>query len=299
MSHQMIELVNLSRSFGANDGVHQLSLNVQRGTTLGLLGMNGAGKSTTLRMLMGLLRPDSGEARIDGLEVIRHGSQLRRRIGYVPERPTVYSWMRVSDAMQFCRQLQPSWNDSTADELLRVFRLDSGKRVQSLSKGMATKLHLLLALAHEPATLILDEPLAGLDPVVRDEFIDGVLAGICERNCTVVFSSHQIDDVQRLSDAVAIIHEGRLLLEGETQTILTETRKVRVTLETADMTFIEPAGTIRSRRNHRTCELTLHPCESGTTPAVRCTAGVVDVEVEALSLEDLFKDVVLGAEAAL
>ena len=299
MSHAMIELANLSRRFGANHAVQQLSLNVSRGTTLGLLGMNGAGKSTTLRMLMGLLKPNSGEARIDGLEVIQHGSRLRRQIGYVPECPTVYSWMRISDAMQFCRELQPNWNDSTADELLRVFRLDPGKRVHSLSKGMATKLHLLLALAHEPATLILDEPLAGLDPVVRDEFLDGVLAGICDRDCTVVFSSHQVDDVQRLSDQVAILHEGRLLLEGTTQALLAETRKLRVTLDTADVSFAEPAGTIRSRRDRRTCELTLRPCETDTIDIVRGTDGVVDVAVEALSLEDLFKDVVLGAEAAL
>ena len=293
----MIELDHLSRRFGSNEAVQELSLNVERGTTLGLLGMNGAGKSTTLKMLMGLLRPNGGEARIEGLEIIRHGSDLRRQIGYVPERPTVYSWMRVGDAMRFCRRLQPGWKDSTADELLRVFRLDAAKRVHALSKGMSTKLHLLLALAHEPSTLILDEPLAGLDPVVRDEFLDGVLAGICERNCTVILSSHQVDEVQKLSDHVAIMHEGRLLLEGGIQTILDETRRLRVTLERADLPFDPPAGTIRKRSTHRVCELTVRPCGTDTVEAVRRTQGVVDVSLDALSLEDLFKDVVLGSEA--
>ncbi len=248
---------------------------------------------------MGLLRPDAGEARIGGKEVIMHGPSLRRSIGYVPERPTVYTWMRVRDAMRFCQRLQPGWDDATADELLRMFRLDAGKRIHSLSKGMATKLHLLLALAHRPTILILDEPLSGLDPVVRDEFLDGVLAGICERDCTVVLSSHHVDDVQRLADRVAIMHEGRLLLEGEMQTLLHETRRLRLMLADTDVTVSAPRGTIRDRRDRRVREMTVRPCHAETIDAVRSVDGVVEVATATLSLEDLFKDVVLGAEANL
>jgi ABC-2 type transport system ATP-binding protein len=297
MTVPMIQLVNLGRRFGSADAVCDLSLTVPRGSTLGLLGMNGAGKSTTLRMLMGLLRPHTGEARIDGQEVIKHGPALRQMIGYVPERPTVYSWMRVSEAMRFCRQLQPGWDDATADELLRMFRLDTNKRIHSLSKGMATKLHLLLALAHRPATLILDEPLSGLDPVVRDEFLEGVLSGICERDCTVILSSHQVDDVQRVADRVAIMHEGRLLLEGETQAILRDTRRLRLTLADSNVEVAAPRGTIRDRHDRRVREMTVRSCDEETIDTVRSVEGVVQVESDALSLEEVFKDVVLGAEA--
>lgn len=296
MSVPIIELDHLGRRFGTEEAVRDLSLAIPRGSTLGLLGMNGAGKSTTLRMLMGLLRPHSGEARINGQEVITHGPSLRQTIGYVPERPTVYTWMRVSDAMRFCRGLQPGWDDATADELVRMFRLDAGKRIRSLSKGMATKLHLLLALAHRPSVLVLDEPLSGLDPVVRDEFLDAVLAGICERDCTVILSSHQVDDVQRLADRVAIMHEGRLLLEGETQAILSETRRLTLTLVDSDVNVATPRGMIRERRDRRVREITVRPCHEETIDAVGSAQGVTGVECDSLSLEELFKDVVLGAE---
>jgi ABC-2 type transport system ATP-binding protein len=205
--------------------------------------------------------------------------------------------MRVSAAMWFCKRLQPFWDDATADELLRMFRIDPGKRVQALSKGMATKLHLLLALAHRPSTLILDEPLSGLDPVVRDEFLEGVLAGICEQDCTVVLSSHQVDDVQRLADRVAIMHESRLLLEGETQSLLNETRRLRLTLADSDVRPCPPSGTIRDRRDRRVREMTVRPCNEDTIDAIRSAEGVVGVATAAVSLEELFKDIVLGAEA--
>lgn len=294
----MIQLINLGRRFGLAEAVQDFSLAIPRGSTLGLLGMNGAGKSTTLRMLMGLLRPNTGEALIDDREVIKHGAILRRMVGYVPERPTVYSWMRVGEAMRFCRELQPDWDDAHADKLLRLFRLDANKRIRSLSKGMATKLHLLLALAHQPKVLILDEPLSGLDPVVRDEFLEGALAGICERDCTVVLSSHQVDDVQRLADRVAIMHEGRLLLDGETETILSDTCRLRITLADNDVQVDVPPGTIRDRRERRMREMTVRSCDESEIEAMRHVEGVVRVESTTLSLEEVFKDVVLGAEAS-
>lgn len=296
MTQPMVQLKNLGRKFGSAHAVIDLSLDIAQGSTLGLLGMNGAGKSTTLRMLMGLLRPGTGEACIDGRSVFKHGPKLRQMIGYVPEQPTVYRWMTVGEAMRFCQKLQPGWDDASAKELLRMFRLDASKRVNTLSKGMATKLHLLLALAHRPRVLILDEPLSGLDPVVRDEFLEGVLAGICERDCTVVLSSHHVDEVQRLADHVAIMHEGRLLLEGETHTLLHETCRLRLTLADSEIRLPSPPGTIRSRCDRRVCEITVRPCHAETIDAVRNTAGVVQVQSEALSLEEVFKDVVLGTE---
>ena len=295
MTDASVQLINLGKRFGSTEAVRDLTLDIPRGSTLGLLGMNGAGKSTTLRMLMGLLGPDQGEVRIDGLDVLKHGPALRRTIGYVPERPTVYSWMRVKEAMQFCQRLQPGWDNTTAEELLQMFRLDMNQRVQSLSKGMLTKLQLLLAMAHRPTTIILDEPLSGLDPVVRDEFLEGVLAGVCER-CTVILSSHQVDHVQRLADRVAIMHEGRLLLEGETQAILHDTRRLRLTLADNDVQIAPPPGTVRDRRDRRVREITVRSCREETIDAVSSVEGVVQVEANPLSLEELFKDFVLGAE---
>ena len=298
MTAPMIQLRSLSRTFGTTHAVRDLSLVVPRGLTLGLLGMNGAGKSTTLRMLMGLLKPTAGEALIDGREVIRYGPELRQQIGYVPERPTVYSWMRVQEAMQFCKSLQPGWDDQTADKLLQMFRLDRRKPVRALSRGMTTKLHLLLALAHRPDTLILDEPLSGLDPIVRDEFLEGVLAGICEHDCTVVLSSHQVDDVQKLADRVAFLHEGELVLEGETQALLNDVRRMRVTLADSDVAFTAPRGTILCRRERRVSTVTVRACDEQLLRETSQQAGVVQVDTDVLTLTELFKDVVRATETA-
>ena len=168
----------LTRRYGPAIAVEDLHLAVPRGAVLGLLGPNGAGKSTTLRMIMGLLRPTSGSVRVMGLDPFQTPSLVRQQIGYVPETPQIYRWMTVHEVLRFCRALYAGWKDQEAELLLDTFQLPSGRRVRQLSKGMLAKLSLLIALAHEPPLLILDEPLSGLDPLARDEFLDGVLQGL-------------------------------------------------------------------------------------------------------------------------
>jgi ABC-2 type transport system ATP-binding protein len=151
-----------------------------------------------------------------GQDVLRQRADLLARVGYVPEHPTVYRWMTVKQALSFCSAVQPKWHEPTAQELLGMFRLDPKQRVRSLSKGMTTKLHLLLALAHRPEVLILDEPLSGLDPIVREDFVDGVLANLCEHECTVLFSSHHVDDVMDVaSNAVSLEELFKDLIRGQ------------------------------------------------------------------------------------
>ena len=130
----------------------------------------------------------------------------------MPETHNIYRWMRVGEVIGFCRSLYASWNDETCREMLELFRLDPRKKVKHLSKGMLVKLSLLLAVSHDPELLVLDEPMAGLDPVAREEFLDGVLRTICDRGQTVLFSTHTLDDVQRLADTVGILYDGQLLL---------------------------------------------------------------------------------------
>ena len=267
------------------------------GSTLGLLGINGAGKSTTIRMLMGLLRPNAGEVIVLGRDMFRHRADLCARVGYVPEHATVYRWMTVKQVLRFCSAIQPKWDEPTAQKLLGLFRLDPNQRVRSLSKGMTTKLHLLLALAHRPEVLILDEPLSGLDPIVREDFVDGVLANICEHECTVLFSSHHVADVQRLADRVAIIHEGSVLVAAETESLLRDTRRLKVTLAEAHCHPAPPSGTIYQRQNRRLWELTVMPFNEEAARALQAADGVTDVQSSAVSLEDLFKDLIRGREA--
>ncbi len=203
-----IELWGLTKTFGRTAAVNNLTLKIERGSTFGLLGPNGAGKSTTIKMLMGMLSITTGGACVLGIDVEENPTRVKDVVGYVPETHHIYRWMRVGDVIGFCRALYTTWNDQTCREMVELFRLDLNKKVKHLSKGTLVKLSLLLAVAHDPQVLILDEPVAGLDPVAREEFLDGVLRTICQRGQTVLISSHTLEDVQRLADTVGILYEG-------------------------------------------------------------------------------------------
>src|SRR3989304_3363939 len=202
-----IEIVGLTKRFGRTVAVNNLSLTIPRASTYGLIGPNGAGKSTTIKILMGILSATAGEARVLGIDVRTDPTLVKQRVGYVPETHYIYRWMRVKEVIGFCRSCYKSWNDRTCQEILDMFALDPGRKVKHLSKGMLAKLSLLLAVSHEPEVLLLDEPLSGLDPIVREEFLEGVLGTICARGQTVLISSHMLDDVRRLADTVGLLHE--------------------------------------------------------------------------------------------
>ena len=287
-----IELSGLTKTFGKTTAVNNLFLKIERGSTFGLLGPNGAGKSTMIKMLMGMLSITAGDARVLGVNVAQNHTRAKRLVGYVPETHHIYRWMRVRDVIGFCRALYSTWNDPTCREMVDLFRLDLDKKVKHLSKGMLVKLALLLAVSHDPQVLILDEPISGLDPVAREEFLDGVLRTICQRGQTVLISSHTLDDVQRLADTVGILYEGRLLMHGRLDEILSTTKRIRATLVDSHRPTSLPAGTIHDRVQGREWLLTVGDFRPEKLDQVRALEGVAHVEVTDIGLEDLFKDIV-------
>jgi ABC-2 type transport system ATP-binding protein len=288
-----LQLCGLTKHYGRAIAVSELDLVVQRGTVLGLLGPNGAGKSTTLRMLMGLLRPTSGSVRVLGLDVFRHPSRVKQQVGYVPESPHIHRWMTVAEVVRFVRALYATWNDEQCASLLDLFQLPAGKRVRQLSKGMLAKLSLVVALAHEPELLVLDEPLSGLDPIARDEFLDGVLHGLCGSERTVVFSSHQLDEVNRLSDAVAVLNAGRLLVHCSLDE-LRGAKRVRAVLDDGRLPSQSPRETIWQCVNRREWLLTLYPFSTDALERLSESNPVSAIEVFDLTLDDIFKDFIRG-----
>ena len=293
-----IELIGLTKRFRHTLAVDDLSLRVTRGSTFGLIGPNGAGKSTAIRMLMGILSSTSGQAHVLGLDPLADAIQVKQRVGYVPESHHIYRWMRVEQVIGFCRSLHDSWNDDTCRQMLDLFALEPRKKVKHLSKGMVVKLSLLLAVSHEPELLVLDEPMAGLDPVAREEFLDGVLRTICERQQTVLFSTHSLDDVQRLADTVGMLYEGRLLVHRRVDELLATTKRIRATLTNDKRPDTLPAGTVWQRVNGREWLLTVDGFSPEKVDQVRTQEGVEHVEVMDLGLEDLFKDFVKGQRAS-
>ncbi|MHB0959852.1 MAG: ABC transporter ATP-binding protein [Pirellulaceae bacterium] len=293
-----VELVDLWKHFRRAEAVKGLNLQIPPGCVFGLIGPNGAGKSTTIKMLMGILRPTRGHARVLGLDVLAQGLELRQRVGYVPESHQIYRWMRVAEVIHFCRAHFRTWNAPLCHEMLALFQLNPQQKVRHLSKGMLGKLALLLAIAHEPELLILDEPMAGLDPLAREEFLDGVLRTICQRQQTVLFCTHLLDDIQRLADVVGIMYDGRLLVHRKIDELLASTKRIRATLIDGQQPGVPPGGVIWQRIIGREWLVTVKDFSIEKVEQLRAQNPVEHVEVIDLGLEDVFKDIVRGQRAA-
>ncbi len=289
-----IELNAVTKRFARQTAVDQLTLRIPTGTALGFLGQNGAGKTTTIKMLMGLLRPDAGTANVLGHDPVADSLDVRRRVGYVPEQQFIHRWMRVREAVRFCRTFFPTWNDKLCTDLLNRFALDPKKQVKHLSKGMAVKLSLVLALSHEPEVLLLDEPMAGLDPIAREELIEGILQVLCDRAVTLVFSSHTLSDVQRLANVIGIIHEGKLLVNCPVDELLAKTKRIRAVLADGTTPAGPPNSAIWQRVQNREWLVTVNDFTDDTIPRLRAANQLETVEVMDLGLEEIFKDYVKG-----
>lgn len=298
-----IRTVGLTHRFGRLTAVRELNLTIPRGATYGFIGLNGAGKSTTIRMLTGLLPPTSGRAFIDGIDIAENRLTAISRIGYVPDRPAAYPWMRVDEVLYFARSAWPVWNEPLVADLVPRYRLDPRQKVGKLSKGTAAKLSLLLALAHDPAILILDEPTDGLDAIAKEEFFEQVLGAVCDAPRTILLSSHALNEVQRIADHIGIIHEGRLILQARAEDLLMRTKRIRVTFENGTLEKARPAappppeGTVWARTEAREWVLTVQNFSDDTLAHIRAAGPVRSLNVLDLALDEVFKDIIRGQEA--
>jgi ABC-2 type transport system ATP-binding protein len=249
--------------------------------------------------MVGLLAPHAGWIRIEGIDVPGRRDAMKALVGYVPDRPHVYPWMRVEEAIAFARSFYPRWNEARCAELMKMFELDPRKRARHLSKGQGAKLSLLLAICHDPPVLILDEPTSGMDPLVREEFLEGVLAVTSQRRQTVFFSSHTLSDVQRLADSVGLLHQGKLLLHKPVDELLDRTKRIRAVLEDEKSPHEPPPGHIWQQVRGREWLITVGDFSTDQIEFVRAKNRIAHVDVQDMSLDDVFKDVVRGQKEAV
>lgn len=212
MNDNTIEVSHVSRRFGKTVALDDVSLNVPHGIVMGLIGENGAGKTTLIKHILGLLKAKEGDVRVFGLDPVRDPVGVLGRIGYLSEMRDLPEWMRISELMRYSQPFYPDWDQAYAEELGETFELDSLQKIKTLSKGQRARTALLIALAHRPDLLLLDEPSTGLDPLVRRDIISAIIRTIAEEGRTVLLSSHLVDEVERVADSVAIIHHGQMVL---------------------------------------------------------------------------------------
>jgi len=224
----IVELRRVTRQFGNKTALDEVSLSVPRGGVFGLIGGNGAGKTTLIKHILGLLKAQSGSVRVFGLDPVENPVGTLGRIGYLSEDRDLPNWMRVGELMRYTQAFFPNWDVAYAEDLREAFDLDGNAKVKHLSRGQRARAGLLAALAHRPELLVLDEPSSGLDPVVRRDILGAIIRTIADEGRTVLFSSHLLDEVERVADRVAIIHQGRIMLTA-TMDELKETHR-RVTL---------------------------------------------------------------------
>src|SRR5881398_2680475 len=211
MNESVINVSELTRCFGAKTALASVSVSMPRGAVYGLVGANGAGKTTLIKHILGLLRAESGSVRVFGLDPVADPVAVLSRIGYLSEENDLPGWMRVDELIRYSRAFYPKWEDDYAEELRRAFALDPAAKIKDLSRGQRARAGLLIALAHRPELLVLDEPSSGLDPIVRRDILGAIIRTIAGEGRTVLFSSHLLGEVERVSDRVAMIKAGRIV----------------------------------------------------------------------------------------
>jgi ABC-2 type transport system ATP-binding protein len=206
----IVAVANLSRRFGDKHALNDVSFSVARGSVFGLVGENGAGKSTLIKHLLGLWRAETGSVRVFGADPVQAPTFVLARLGYLSEQPDLPLWMRVAELLRYMQAFYPRWDTAYAERLRQQFGLHPNARIKTLSKGQHARLGLIAAEAHRPDLLILDEPSSGLDPIVRRDILEAIIRTVTDEGRTVIFSSHLLDEVERVSDHLAMLHGGML-----------------------------------------------------------------------------------------
>lgn len=289
----IVEIRRVNRRFGEKTALDDISLTVPRGGVFGLIGGNGAGKTTLIKHILGMLKAQSGSVQVFGLDPVQNPVGTLGRIGYLSEDRDLPNWMRVRELMSYTQAFFPNWDEAYAEELREAFDLDGNARIKNLSRGQRARAGLLIALAHRPELLVLDEPSSGLDPVVRRDILGAIIRTIADEGRTVLFSSHLLDEVERVADRVAIIHQGRILLTAPMDEIK-ETHR-RMTLRFGQSLERPPSLVGALSFEGQGAEWS-YIC-SGESSQLRCAAeamGATVVGDDALTLDEIFVSRILN-----
>ena len=287
----------IHRSYeGSEDVLAGVGFTIKKGEVVGLLGKNGAGKTTLIRIAMGMLEPQRGSVEVFGVDPREHPLDVKRRVGYVSEDQILPPFLTVAEVVDIHRGLFPSWDDTMSGELASRFGLSPDARIKKLSKGQARQVALLCAVSHRPELLLLDEPAGGLDPAARREFLETSIQLLNEEGTTILFSSHYMQDVERMAGRVVMLHDGGVLIDDELDA-----------LREAHTLALVPAGSGATREQVRGVAGCLGVRERSdglhavfaAPPEEACgriekELGVTGASCRSIALEDMFIELVGG-----
>lgn len=290
MQHPAITVQQLTKSFGTNTVLDDVSFEVRTGETFAFLGPNGAGKTTTIQILLGLLEADSGDVRVAGCDPSTSPIELRRQVGYLAEDQTMYGWMTPVELCRFLKPFYPTWDTTLADKLLDGFEVPRKTLIENLSKGQNVKLGLAVALAHRPQIAILDDPALGLDPIARKQFSRDLVEHLQGGGSTVLYSSHLLHEVEAVADTIAILNNGRIVRQEATDELRRQVKQL--TLETTSLAAVDqPPALLDVRTDGSRTIATIDQAPAFLEQLQ--TAGIPH-EVTDLSLDEIFEAYVIG-----
>lgn len=280
---------DLDKRYDGRPALDRVSLRLEPGTVLGLIGRNGAGKTTLIRALLGLVEPDGGSASLWGRPALQMNDAAKARLSYVPQQPEALAWLKVGDMLDFIGHFYPRWNAPFVDATLERWDLPRGKMLARLSPGERQRVAIIRALAPQPELLVLDEPAAALDPVARRELLREIAMRAGESGTTVLFSTHIVSDLERVASHVAFMHQGRLLLHSELDSLKERHLRLHIPASAADqLAGPVPGEVARHPHPYGGQSVVIVRDEGAPWPAL---AHAPCVQREVLSLEDLFVEV--------
>jgi ABC-2 type transport system ATP-binding protein len=283
----VIETEGISRSFDGTHALRNFTLRVPRGTIYGFLGRNGAGKTTAIKILAGLIKPDQGSVRVLGVNPFEFTPEDRQRVGYLSEKQILPPNMKVGKLIAFCAQFYPRWDQALVDRLLASFRIDPKKKISALSQGAQRQVAFILALAQRPELLILDEPASTLDVVARREFLDEVLDLLRQDGPTVFISSHILSDIERVADHIGILADGALKISEPLDRLKETVKRVRFYGFRQDPAAFSLPGAFRSERWGNEWLITLRIEDQAILDRPAREWGA-QCEIQDMNLEDIF-----------
>jgi len=291
---ELLKVERLSKAFGRRSVLRDIGFTVEPAKVYGLLGCNGEGKTTLVRMLMGIIPRDAGVIAFKGRPVTYGEAEYKRAIGYVPEDPFFYGGMSVTGLLAFNGRFFPKWDPKKAEADVRRFGLDPSAKVRTLSRGQQLKLAVVAALAAEPELLILDDPTSGLDVPTRREFLRDVIGELARGGTAVLFATHLVHELERIVDHLFILRGGRIILDEPYDKVKSQAKRAVIGFTGQPPESLDVGNVIGRRRIGQDWELVIYPWSEAVNGSL-LALNAARLEVEPLSLEDIFASFVQDA----